>query len=196
MLRFKPLPGLVGAILAALLAASPAEGSIVQALDLDELVGESDRILVGQVVFSESFQRDNGTLGTWHRIAVERDVRGNASGETEVIVEPLGGRLGDVAMRVEGEPSFTVGERVVVFVREGGHHVLRPVGMGQGVMRIRSEQGVDTVTQSRAGMMLMRRNAAGRLEKSLGALPRRERLETFLSRVRVLVEQKAGDSDE
>jgi hypothetical protein len=201
MLRFESLLDFMGALLApflaALLVASPADASIVQALDLDDLVEQSDQILLGRVVFSESFQRANGTLGTWHRIVVERDVRGGTSAEREVIVETLGGRMGDVAMRVEGEPSFSIGERVLVFVREGGgYEAFRPVGMGQGVMRVRTEQGVETISQTREGMMLMRRNARGRLERSPGALPKKERLDAFLSRVRWIVEQKAGSANE
>jgi len=198
MLRFKSPPVLAGALLAsclgALLFTSPAQGSIVQALDLDDLVVQSDQILLGRVVFSESFQRADGLLGSWHRIVVERDVRGSASGQREVIVETLGGSIGDVAMRVEGEPSFSVGERVVVFVREGrAGATLRPVGMGQGVMRVRAEEGVETVRQAREGLLLLRRSAKGDLERSAGALPQPEQLDSFLSRVRSLVEQNAGE---
>ena len=68
--------------------------------------------------------------------------------------------------------------------------------MGQGVMRVRTEAGVDTVTQTREGMVLMRRNARGYLEKSAGALPQKERLDVFLSKVRALIELEAGDADE
>ena len=100
-------------------------------------------------------------------------------------------------MRVEGEPSFTVGERVVVFVRDGGPYTaFRPVGMGQGVMRVRMERGVETVTQNREGLMLMRRNADGRLERSLGALPGKARLDKFLLRGRDIVEANAEGIDE
>ena len=149
MLRFKTLPGLLSALFAALLAAGPAEASVVQALGLDDLVEQSDEILLGRVVFSESFQRSNGMIGTWHRIEVERSLRGGPPDEREVIVETLGGQLGDIAMRVEGEPSFSVGERVIVFGREGGSlQALRPIGMGQGVMRVRVEDGIDMVRQS------------------------------------------------
>lgn len=197
MLRFKTLPGLLSALFAALLAAGPAEASVVQALGLDDLVEQSDEILLGRVVFSESFQRSNGMIGTWHRIEVERSLRGGPPDEREVIVETLGGQLGDIAMRVEGEPSFSVGERVIVFGREGGSlQALRPIGMGQGVMRVRVEDGIDMVRQSHQGMMLMRRNGSGRLEKSLGALPRGESLDTFLSRLQSLVDEKAGRGDE
>lgn len=197
MLRFETLPVILSAIFAALLVASPADGSIVQALDLEELVDQSDRILLGTVVFSESFQRRNGNLGTWHRIQIERDLRGNAAEEREVIIETLGGQIGDIAMRVEGEPTFSIGERVIVFVRgKGQYTALRPVGMGQGVMRVRTEEGIETVRQSRGGMLLMRRNAEGRLEKTRGALPKKERLDAFLARVRAILEQKAGGVDE
>jgi hypothetical protein len=196
MLSFKSLPVLLG-VFVVFLTANPAAGSIVKALELEELVGQSEQILVGRVVFSESFVRENGNLGTWHRIQIERDIRGSAPSEGEVIVETLGGQVGDIAMRVEGEPSFSEGERVVVFIRDGGPYtVFRPVGMGQGVMRVRTEAGVDTVTQTREGMVLMRRNARGYLEKSAGALPDKERLDVFLSRVRALVELEAGDADE
>jgi len=201
MLIIKSNPGLIGALLtsflAALLAASPAQGSIVQALDLDDLVDESDGIYLGRVLLSESFVYPNGMLGTSHRIQVERDLRSGTSSEREVLVETLGGAIGEIGMKVEGEPSFAVGERVIVFVREGGGYAaFRPVGMGQGVMRVRTEEGVETVHQTREGMMLMRRNAKGRLERSLGALPKQERLDAFLSRVRAIVERKAGGASE
>jgi hypothetical protein len=190
MLGFKFLPG---ALLAALLVASPADASIVQGLDLEELVSHADRIVLGQVLFSESFVQPDGKIGTWHRIAVERELRGQAPDEREVIVETLGGQLGNLGMRVEGEPSFSVGERVLVFMRDGGPYTaFRPVGMGQGVMRVRTEQGVETVTQSREGLMLMRRNAQGRLEKSLGALPGKERLDALLTKLRNILAQQAG----
>ncbi|NOQ83697.1 MAG: hypothetical protein GQ551_06780, partial [Myxococcales bacterium] len=82
MLRFKLLPGLIGPLLAAVLLvglpASPANGSIVQGLELQELVAHADRIVLGRVLFSESFRHSNGQLGTWHRIAVERELRGRA----------------------------------------------------------------------------------------------------------------------
>jgi len=184
----------MGALFAALLgAASPAHGSIVQALSLAELVEHADCIALGRVLFSESFQQPGGQIGTWYRVRVERDLGGNAP-DTEVIVETLGGRIGNVAMQVEGEPSFSVGERVIVFLRGGGPYTaFRAVGMGQGVMRVRNEGGIETVTQSRQGMMLVRRSSDGYLQKSLGALPTAERLEDFLKSVRAIVEQQEGE---
>ena len=196
MLSFKSLPVLLGVFLSVLWA-SPSEASIVQAMDLDELVEQSDRILLGRVVFSESFEKPNGMIGTWHRIQVERDIRGNAPEELEIIIETLGGQIGEIGMRVEGEPRFSIGERVIVFAHgRGSYTAFRPVGMGQGVMRVRTKDGVDTVTQPRDGLLLMRRNAQGQLEKSAGAFTGTERLDAFMSRVRTIVDRKAGDANE
>lgn len=197
MLRFRLLPAIIGPVLALLLAVSPVYASIVQGLDLEELVANADRIVLGRVLLSESFPRPDGQIATWHRIAVKRELRGHAPAEAEVIVETLGGQLGDLGMRVEGEPSFEVGERVIVFIRDGGPYTaFRPVGMGQGVMRVRREQGVDTVTQNRDGLLLMRRGAKGGLEPSPGALPRKEPLETLLLTLEDLVARNAGGIDE
>ena len=201
MLKFPLLPGLIGPVVAVLfllgLPANSANGSIVQGLELPELVSHADRIVLGRVLFSESFQRPDGQIGTWHRIAVEREIRGVAPDEHEVIVETLGGHIGDIAMRVEGEPSFRVDERVLVFIRDGGPYTaFRPVGMGQGVMRVRMEQDIEMVSQSREGLMLIRRNAQGRLERTLGALPEKERLDGLLRKLRDIVEKNAGGADD
>lgn len=193
MLRIRLLPAILGSLLAVFVLSEPADASIVQALDLDELAAEAEQIVLGRVLFSESFQHRNGQLGTWHRIGIEREVVGQAPTEDEIIIETLGGRIGDVAMRVEGEASFTVGERVLVFIQGGGpYSASRAVGMGQGVMRVRSEQGVDTVRQSREGLMLVRRDLRGRLKQSAGALPEPERLDTLLERLRDMTGKRGG----
>ena len=62
----------------------------------------------------------------------------------------------------------------------GRNGAFRTVGMAQGVMRVRIENGVDTVRQSREGLLLVRRDGEGRLKRSFGALPEPERLEAFL----------------
>lgn len=189
----------MGVLFAALIIASPANGSIVQALSLSELVAQSDRIVVGRVVLAEAFQRHDGTIATWYRIEVERELRTDAptrDEEPEVIVQVMGGVIGDLGMRVEGEPSFSEGERAVIFMKEGSQLAFRPVGMAQGVMRIRLEDGDESVVQSREGLLLVRRGTDGQLKQSPGALPRKERLRIFLERVNTIVREQAGATDE
>ena len=199
MLRFRALLGVSAVLLTALITASPANGSIVQALDLSELVAQSDRIVVGRVVFAEAFQRGDGTITTWVRVEVERELRGDAptkDDEPEVIIQVLGGQIGNLGMRVEGEPRFSVGERAVIFMREGNQLAFRPVGMAQGVMRIRMDAGDETVFQSREGLLLVRRGPDGLLRRSPGALPRKERLKAFLERVSTIVREQTSATNE
>lgn len=166
---------------------------MVEGLELEELAGEADRIVLGRVLFSESFLRRDGQIWTWHRIAVQRELRGDAPDDGEVIVETMGGQLGEIGMRVEGEASFQLGERVLVFAHGGGPYAaFRTVGMGQGVMRVRRVNGVDTVRQSREGLVLVRRDEEGRLKRNLGALPEPEPLDAFLSKLRGIVAQREG----
>ncbi|MBT8464651.1 MAG: hypothetical protein KJO57_08200, partial [Deltaproteobacteria bacterium] len=68
MLRFRWLPLVLGPILATFLSVAPAEGSVLEGLELEELVAEADRIVLGRVLLSESFLRSDGQIWTWHRI--------------------------------------------------------------------------------------------------------------------------------
>jgi len=187
---------LIVALVPVLMLTSPAQGSVVEAFELSELVAEADRIVLGRVVFSESFWRANGTIATWHRVEVKRHMRGSGYHDDEILIETMGGRVGDIVMRVEGEPSLAVGERVIVFARDDAYGVFRPVGMAQGVMRLRMDEGAETVFQSREGLLLVRRNAKGELTRSRGALPNGERLETFLTRLQSMIVEQAGESNE
>ena len=187
------------ALACAWLSASPGSASIVQALELPELVDQSDRIVLGRVVFAEAFRQADGTIATWYRVEVEQELRTDApprDEEPEVILQVLGGEIGDLGMRVEGEPRFSVGERAVLFMREGNQLAFRPVGMAQGVMRVRKKDGDEMVFQSREGMMLVKRGPDGLLRQSKGALPREERLKVFLERVQSIVREQVGPSGE
>jgi hypothetical protein len=180
----------MGPIALALLAPAPADGSVVEGLELEELAAEADRIVLGRVLLSEPFLRQDGQIWTWHRIGVEREIRGKVPDHREVILETMGGQIGEVGMRVEGEASFQVGERVLVFAHGGGPYTaFRTVGMGQGVMRVRTENGVDIVRQSREGLLLVRRDAEGRLKRNFGAVPKPERLDAFLAKLQAIASQ-------
>ena len=65
---------LAGILLAVLAVSNYANSSVVQALALQDLVANANRIVLGRVLFSESFRSPNGQLGTWHRVAVEREL--------------------------------------------------------------------------------------------------------------------------
>jgi hypothetical protein len=192
MLRFPLGAATAAALTYILMASAPVDASVVIALDLQELTAEADRIVVGQVVWSEPIRVANGTIRTRYRVQVEQDLRG--SGDREIIVETLGGQIGRLGMRVAGAPSFALGDRAVVFVREDGDAIFQPVGMAQGVMRVERENGRDMVVPSRRGMLLLQRNEGAVRVKGAGPLAEREPLDLFLSRVRTIIEAQRGQT--
>lgn len=165
-----------------------ATASVVRALDLEELTRKADCIAVAQVIHTEAVLNSDRTISTWSRLRVQTRLQGETSMDEEIIIETWGGQIGDIGMQVEGEPSFAVGERVIVFARKGRETTLRAIGMGQGVFRIRTEGSIDVVAPSRHGMQLVRRNDSGVLQKSTGALAKDESLAHFLERVKALLE--------
>lgn len=178
------------AILCVAFASPPANASVLVAVDLQELAAESDRIAVGQVVFTEPIRLGSGMIRTRCRILVEQELQG--FDDREIIVETLGGQIGRMGMRVEGAASLGVGDRVVVFVKGDRTAVFRPVGMAQGVMRIERHDGRDVVAPSGAGALLVRSNERGVMVKSAGPLAEPEPLDRFLSRVRRIIQAQQG----
>ncbi|MGB5698204.1 MAG: hypothetical protein WBM46_21320 [Polyangiales bacterium] len=180
------------ALIFALVTTASARASVVIALDLQELTSKADRIVVGRVVWTEPVRTGHGMIRTRYRFAVEQDLRG--SGDAEVLVETLGGTIGRLAMHVDGSPSFALGERVVMFLRDGGEAIFQPVGVAQGVMRVERENGIEMVVPSRRGTLLLRPEAKGALVESTGPLPESEPLDVFLSRVRAIIDAERGEA--
>jgi hypothetical protein len=50
----------------------------------------------------------------------------------DVVLEILGGRVGNERMAVEGAPNFKVGDEDILFVRGNGHTIVPLVGMMHG----------------------------------------------------------------
>lgn len=153
----------------------PADASIMLAMDFPALVADSNHIVVGTVESQISRWDGTGRIVTDVTIRVEETMMGNrATGETLVITH-LGGAVGEVGLRVEGEARFSVGERALVFganVR-GSSTLVRPVGMSQGVFEIRSlpdNPNQDMVMPSGVGLALMQRVQNSRLLPAPAAL--------------------------
>ncbi len=96
---------------------------------LDQLVTSASQIVVGEVVsknaaWDPSHRRIFSTI----EIKTEECWKGSAR-EIVTIVQP-GGTVGEIEMTVHGMPSFTVGERVLLFLR--GQTKFQVVGMSEG----------------------------------------------------------------
>src|SRR4051812_5011887 len=81
-----------------------AQGSMVQAMDLAELVQEAEVVAVARVMGQQSSYDERGRIVTDIQMQVERSEKGDAAPGASVVVRRLGGELDGLAMRIEGEP--------------------------------------------------------------------------------------------
>jgi len=164
---------------------SVAQATTIDALSLEELVREASVILVAEVDSSESLYDARGRIVTDHALRVHDVWRGDAPARPRVRV--LGGVIGEVGMRVPGEPALRQGERYLLFLRRGADPtVWRPVGMGQGVMKIEASPGGAMVMPGGEGARLVQRDARGALRPAPPALIQPEPLAALRARVSTL----------
>jgi hypothetical protein len=105
---------------------SPTGGGLAITLPvtLDQLTDESSHVVAGTVRgFQSCLDPASGSIVT-RVVLVSTDFL-KASGEprstgAEVTIEVLGGEVGDIGMRAGTSPEFTVGERVVAFLKQSG----------------------------------------------------------------------------
>lgn len=147
-----------------------ASATVTEALSLRDLTQRADLVVLATAV-AESARRDaRGRIVTDVALRIEEALKGDARAGSTITMTRLGGAIGDIGMRVEGEPRFTVGERYVVFLYRTHGGALRPVGMSQGVMPVDDDGGETMVLPGGAGLSLVERVAGGRLAPAPGAL--------------------------
>ncbi len=105
---------LTAALVAGLLWALPASALMIR-YDLQRLSTGSDKIVIGNVVDTESKYLVPGrAIYTFVTIDVEEVLKGEISGN-ELTLRVPGGTVGEETMVVEHEPDFMIGEKVLVF---------------------------------------------------------------------------------
>ncbi len=124
---------------ALLLIAGAAGAGMQPARSLEELVGESQAIVVGEAVAARSAWED-GSLVTRYTIRVAETLKGTH--EPQIVVSVPGGvdrqRRIPVAMTIAGAPMFMANESLILMLRRAGG--ARPddyvvTGFNQGVLR-------------------------------------------------------------
>lgn len=144
--RYVAILGLLFAAFAARLAAT----SVVPPT-FDQLVGQADYVVRAVVKSVNSEWRIDG--GSRHIITkVELDVREVITGTppTPLVLEYLGGRVGDTEMKIEGAPNFFVGDEDILFVRGNGRQISPLVAImhGQYLVQRDSQTGQERVLRS------------------------------------------------
>jgi hypothetical protein len=119
---------------------------VVVERDFPELVERAESIVAGTVSDVRNAQKESGVPVTLVTIAELSVLKGDAAGA--ITLEFYGGITGEYAVRVPDMPTFTAGDRVVLFIAGNGKNVCPLVGVWQGSFRVRFDEalGTDIVT--------------------------------------------------
>lgn len=152
-----------------------------------ELVDEADAIYRGRVAKIEARRVDrgdgNGTvIKTFVTFGVERVLKGTT--KEEVVLEFLGGTVGEDTLQVSGMPKFALGDREFVFVQKNGLQFCPLVGLGHGRYRVLRDaaRGRDIVARDNGQPLTDTAEVALPLQESLPPNVRAARAEAAISR--------------
>jgi hypothetical protein len=131
-----------------LTAAPRAHAGVAVELGLTQLATRAGAVVVATPVESRSLWEQSGgrsRIVTYHRVVMEQVVAGKLEG-TEAWVRCLGGQVGDIGQRVEGEAVLPRGKRMMLFLTGKPDGTWAVVGMAQGAWMVqRGPDGVDRV---------------------------------------------------
>ena len=114
-----------------------ARVSAQEPMSLDAMIMAAPTIVVATVESRRAVAEDYGAsrlIVTHVTLRVEQSIKGSAP--QTLVVEVLGGTLGDVTLHVSHVPEFRVGDRDVLFLSGAPHAVSPLVGSDQGRFRI------------------------------------------------------------
>jgi len=101
----------------AIMGVAENAAALMLEMSLEELASGADSIIVGQVLHRKShWNRDKTEIYTRVVISTEERLKGSAHSGNIVIAVP-GGQIGDTTVEVTDVPDFSIGEKVVVFLR-------------------------------------------------------------------------------
>jgi hypothetical protein len=120
--------------------ATSALATLVPRMTVEEMAGEAELVVHGNVVRKWSaWDSSGGTIWTHYEIRIEETLKG-ASGGALVVSEP-GGIVGDQGMMIPGTPQYNVGDEVVLLVWRTPIGYLRTSGWGQGKFTVSAAAG-------------------------------------------------------
>jgi len=121
-------------------------------LTLDQLAGRAATIVVSTVTSRQAEWENYGAsrlIVTRVTLAIEQTLKG--SPPRTLVVEVLGGTIGDQTLHVSHVPAFKVGDRDVLFLNGALHAASPIVGSDQGRFRVMNEVATGTARMLNAG---------------------------------------------
>jgi hypothetical protein len=121
-----------------LFASTLAYATTVQRLAFEDLVKKAQHIVAGKVRDSRTYWNSNRKLIlTSYTVEVDETIKGQSQRTFELTT--IGGKIGDLELRVSGMPSFEKGENIVVFTEPSGPYQV-VLGLGQGKFTVENGQ--------------------------------------------------------
>ncbi len=153
------LPPWVAAVGLLALFLPNARATTVIAPDFDQMVGSSDYIVRAVVKSVTSDWRENPAkpgqryIGTFVELEVKEVIKG--APPSPLVLDLVGGRVGDQELTIEGAPKFTVGQENILFVKGNGRQIIPLVGMMHGYYPVRRDKrtGQDQVMHSNGKLL-------------------------------------------
>lgn len=171
-----------------------AHASMVLAMELPEITAQADAIVVAEVASAASaFEENRQSIRTEIQLRVQESWKGQFLGKSRTVklVQP-GGVVGDLEMRVHGLPSFSVGEKAVLFLtaRDKAHAEFGFVltGMGQGKRRLFAAAGGELMAAPSDRSAAVLKTHTGSYKAAAQDVP--VRLSDLRQQVRLLLEAR------
>lgn len=154
--------------------------TILRDISIEELVKGSEVIVQGEVK-KISYKMETDHIYTYVEVRISRAMKGDFP--EEVTLRIKGGKIGNIVEKVSGNPSFEIGERVILFLRKV-NGFFAPYGMALGSFKIVREGGMDFVINRSEGLSIYRDG------KILQPEERRWRYDEFIIMIRRLLEER------
>ncbi len=172
--------------LVGLVAAVPAQATVVEALTLQQMCDRAHSVLRGTCVSAQTaWTPDNAYVVTTYEIHVTEWLKGG-DGATTTYVTHLGGEKDGVGTGVSGMPRYAEGEEVVLFLNQAHEATgcCLPLGLGQGAFHVKeSAVGGLSVFRSFAGLVFWN-PATGMATQPESEITGEQPLADFLAEVR------------
>ncbi|MGI5862517.1 MAG: hypothetical protein ACOX6T_10735 [Myxococcales bacterium] len=165
--------------LALLLVSLPAEATVIEALDVEQLSRASELVVRGTALESAAeWVAGRRQIRTVTRVQVSALVKGEP-GAREVEVHTPGGTIGDITQKVSGCPQLEPGDEVVLFLkrRPGRRRLFQVVGLGQGRFSVVREAGRELVVREPPRLSLLHPDGSVRPPARFGPVPLRQFVE-------------------
>lgn len=141
-----------------------AQASVQMALQLSELVAQSEHVVLANAEQTQS-RFAGRVIVTDATLKVVSVLKGSARAGSTLTATYLGGSVGDVGLEVPGAPRFSIGQSAIVFLQRGetgNAHTFNITGMGQGVLPVTGNgKSAEVDTAGTGGAKLMQRDAQG-----------------------------------